>query len=72
METLTIAQIKEELPDVQIEVFGKIVTGHLAGRKMPFAGVWIEIDGTQLSWTFSWFTIKEAIMNNRVLLTSVN
>jgi hypothetical protein len=72
MENLTIEQIKEELPDVQIKVFNKIVTGHLAGRKNEFAGVWVEIDGTQLNWTFSWFAIKEALANNRPLLTTVN
>ena len=72
MQTLTIEQIKEELPDVQIKVFNKIVSGHLVGRKEQFANVWVELDGTQLSWTFSWFAIKEALANNRVLLTSVN
>jgi hypothetical protein len=72
MEALTIEKIKEELPDVQIKVFDKIVTGHLAGRKNQFAGVWVEIEGTRLDWTFSWFAIKEALANNRALLTSVN
>lgn len=38
---LTIAQVKEQLPDVVVNVNGQLLCGSVRGRKLPFAHVWI-------------------------------
>ncbi len=72
--SMTIAEIKEQLPLVNIKVAGVVVKGKVSGRKEPFAYVSIPAPGVHYhkaykhqSWQFSWPAVERAINSNTAL-----
>ena len=63
MPVLTVAQVKEKLPSVRVNVNGKIVPGRVVGRKNKFATVHTRLG----SWDFSWLTVTRAHNSKSVL-----
>ena len=57
---MTVAEVKTQLPDVQIYVNGRICAGRPQGRNNRFATVWVP-DVTQTGWIFSWQAIKRSL-----------
>ena len=64
---LTIDQVKEALPDVQVESRGKVYTAKVRGRRNPFAEVSWDTDCGIMYADFAWQTVTNAINNNKVL-----
>ena len=64
---LTIDQVKETLPNVQIESHGKTYTAKVRGRRNPFAEVSWDTDCGIMYAEFAWQTVTNAINNNEVL-----
>lgn len=62
---MTLKQIKEDLPQVQIIFAGKQYTGGLSGRKNKFACVWIQ--EFQVQFEFSWAAIERAVNEGHIL-----
>lgn len=67
--TMTVTEIKQELPDVLVEYRGAMYVGRIKGRKLEYAMVWIEVDGCPLSFGFTWRTIARSIDNGSMLRT---
>lgn len=68
---MTIEQIKEKLPDVKVKIGDKIHTGHVRGRLMDFAHVWVlgvPTPNSQCSQEYSWETIQRAVETGRPLI----
>jgi len=57
---MTIAEIKEQLPDVKVKLYGRIVTGQLAGRKLDYPTVHLRTCPPS-SFQYSWETIQHSI-----------
>ena len=64
---LTIDQVKDALPNVQVESRGKIYTGKLRNRHNPFAEVSCRTDYGAVYTQFSWETVTDAINSKKVL-----
>ena len=46
----TVAYVKEHLPNVKVKIGGKIYTGHVRGRKNPYASVCVGGECHEVSW----------------------
>ena len=64
---MTIAEIKEQLPTVKINLNSRIVAGQISGHYNQFAAVNTKVDGIAMGWDFSWQAIERAINNNTAL-----
>lgn len=62
-ENMTINEIKEQLPDVKVNVNGKIETCQIAGRKLDYPSVYTSIGRFE----YSWQAIERAINDNTAL-----
>ena len=65
---LTIDQVKDTLPNVQVKSHGKVYTAKVRGRRHAFAEVSWETDCGTMRADFAWQTVTNAINNNKVLL----
>lgn len=64
---LTVDQVKETLPEVEVKRNGKIYAAKVRGRRMPFAEVYWETDCGPMSAEFAWETVTNAINNGTML-----
>lgn len=62
---MTIEEIKKILPNVQIEVNGKIFTGNILGRKLDYAKVYVP--ELFLIYEFSWESVAKSVAEKTVL-----
>ena len=65
---LTIDQVKDTLPNVQVKSHGKAYTAKVRGRRHAFAEVSWETDCGTMRADFAWQTVTNAINNNKELL----
>ena len=65
---LTIDQVKDTLPNVQVKSHGKVYTAKVRGRRHAFAEVSWETDCGTMRADFAWQTVTNAINNNKELL----
>ena len=59
----TIEQVKEDLPEVDININGKILKAKVTGRKLPFASVTVD----EQTYEYAWGTIVNALNAKRPL-----
>jgi hypothetical protein len=61
----TIEKVKDKLPDIKVETpSGRILVGHVRGKKLQFASVWTE-EGHCCE--ASWWTIANCLNTNSAL-----
>ena len=60
-------EVKEQLPEVKVNLYGKIYIGHIGGRKLPFPRVHIR-ELCNASWEVSWETITRCIIDNKAII----
>ena len=65
---MTIAEIKQKLPQVKVKINNTIVTASVSGRQLDFPIVHTNYLGVNLQWEFSWYAIQNAVNNNKVLI----
>ena len=65
---LTIDQVKDTLPNVQVKSHGKVYTAKVRGRRHAFAEVSWETDCGTMRADFAWQTVTNAINYNKELL----
>lgn len=63
----TIADVKNQLPDVKIKFAGKIHSARIAGRENKFATVWFRIDGDLIDFEYSWNAILHSVQTGNPL-----
>ena len=63
--------VRDELPDVQVGLRnGRVKTGHVYGRKLPYAAVDVELDcGDVLTLSYSWSALAQSLTEGRPLRT---
>lgn len=61
----TAADIKDELPEVQIQIRGKVYTGQVYGRKLDYPVVFVAETGDEFE--FSWTAIQRAVIDGNIL-----
>mgnify|MGYP001601434859 CR=1 FL=1 len=64
---LSIARIKDELPDVTVQIGRKIYRGRLTGRTCDFPTVTVSLGHTVWHATYSWQAICRAVEFNTPL-----
>ena len=65
---LTIDQVKDTLPNVQVKSHGTVYTAKVRGRRHAFAEVSWKTDCGTMRADFAWQTVTNAINNNKELL----
>lgn len=60
----TIEKVKKELPEVKVNLNGRVIKGNIRGRKNRFASVSIG----SCSWEFAWATIVHSLNSNKPLI----
>ena len=71
----TVASVKRELPNVNVKIGKKVVSGRLSGRLNEFATVSVTNEGTLHSgsqvfadWKVAWETVANCLNNNRPII----
>ena len=65
-KTMSIEDVKRDLPNVQINIKGKVYTGSINGRKMDYPTVYVqEINYHE---EFSWTTVTRAVNEKSILI----
>lgn len=64
---MTVKEVKEQLPEVKVNLSGNIYTGHIGGRKLPFPRVHIR-ELCNASWEVSWETIARCINEGKAII----
>lgn len=63
---MTLAEIKDKLPDVPVNLYGRVVMGQLAGRLLDYPTVHLRTCPPS-SFQYAWETIQHAINTNTPL-----
>lgn len=64
---MTLSELKNSLPDVKVNLSGKIYTGHIKGSKLDFPRVHIR-ELCNASWEVSWNTLLHCINDNKAVI----
>jgi hypothetical protein len=57
----TAAKVREELPQVQIHLNGRVFNANVSGRRNAFATVWTREPGFEFSVDVSWNTLARCL-----------
>lgn len=61
---MTIAEIKESLPDVKVLYKNKVYIGRVYGRTNKFPTTVITVDGHDIQFEVAWITIQRCLEKN--------
>ena len=67
---MTVQEVKDKLPNVKVKLFGRVLTGHVSGRKKKYATVWVKSGGHIYDHQYSWQTVARAITMKQPLRVS--
>ena len=61
---MTIAEIKEKLPDVKVLYKNKVYIGRVYGRTNKFPTTVITVDGHDIHFEVAWATVQQCLCKN--------